>query len=349
MIPTAQEQSEIIAAFLSERGLSPEYQTKVGCRWASRSEVAEVSGFNPELLPETGAIAIPYPGVISHDGQQYCRYRNVGPAKPGSKAPKYLGPKGHRSEIYFPPDYQAHKDQPVLNIVEGEIKAALLDSIGLRALAIAGVYSWADAAHREKEKVEGIEMSAQTKPHASLLEEALSAKQVTVVGDSDLAFNPQAKHGMRCLTQALNKYVSEHREDQAAEPGWNPIRDARHTVVSLAIVPPQFIAEPSGQKDDEGKEITSLKIGKLGVDDYFKLQLTNLEKQNQTNVADSDNRLKAGQRVRTMLEALALADLSVDDVGLGKLIAAENQERIAAREKEWLFFTKQTGVWTVAK
>jgi len=172
---------------------------------------------------------------------------------------------------------------------------------------------------------------------------------VILVGDSDLAFNPQTKHGMRCLALAMNRYVAELRDAKAVDPHWNPITDARHTFVSLAIVPPAFIADPTGEKDEFGQEITTFRIGKLGVDDYFTAEIKRLEEQDRRNATDSSNRSKAGQKVRAMLAALSIADLSADDVTLGKLVAVECQSHLAALEKELLVYRKNRGVWAVAK
>jgi P4 family phage/plasmid primase-like protien len=300
---------ERILQFLVASGITPEYTAEMGCAIATNEEVAAASGYPLDELDPDGAIRIPYPGVTTHDGSPYCRYRQA------ARQPKYLGSQGHDAAIYAPIHYDRHQQQTTLYIVEGEKKAASLDCLGLRALGVGGVYSWPDAGYRLREKANGEPVCGNTRPHATLLKEALTANRIIIVGDSDLRTNGQARRGFDSLVSALDRYVNDALIERASTEEWKPIDDNRVAIVSLALVHPN-------QNSD----------AKVGIDDLI-VQL----------LAEHD-REATYQHIVQYLRALALGSAGADDRMLARHVAIANQQTLAYRDKSWIGY-QQDGIW----
>jgi hypothetical protein len=238
--------TERIEKALAASGLTAEYIQEMSCAYVSRDEIADTCGRSRDDVDPEGGFRIPYPGVTGHDGSPYYRYRQF------SREPKYLGPKGHDHQIYVPIHFDPNCNPLERFILEGEKKTACLDCAGLPALGIPGVTSWSDPGHRAFEKEHGKGLNENTLPHRVLREEALKAKAVYIVGDSDCDQNHAAKAGLVSLKIALQASVDVDTQRAMQDPNYDPISQPRNVSVMLAILPPRF--ELTEQQD--GKPVS---------------------------------------------------------------------------------------------
>jgi P4 family phage/plasmid primase-like protien len=335
-----------IHSFLASSGLTDDYILEMGCYPVTTAEVAKASGFPVDKLDPDGAIAIPYPGVCATDGSAHRRYRQQG-------QPKYLGQMGQPPEIYVPVHYAGYRLQDTLVVVEGEKKAGLLDNLGIRAVGIPGVSAWAADSERSADRGEGVGLSADTLPHATLSREALAAKQVIIVGDSDLAFNAAGAFCLRQLKRSLSKYIAERQSCLSAEPDWCPITNTRNVPVSLVLCPPRWSVMPNlnADKSPIGFKYEAVKTG---LDDLFLWMLAEQERTSsaqQERAFDDPHKLdrqKTTHRLLRLLHGLALSDLGADDAALGLLVGSLNQRDLAYRSQAWTQYDRGMGIWVTA-
>jgi P4 family phage/plasmid primase-like protien len=330
---------------LKESGIDDSYIAQMGCRYATASEVAEVSGYPQDKLCQDGAVAIPYPGVRTLDGSPYFSYRQL------DGLPKYLGPRGQSTEIYVPINYDKNKGSFALVITEGEKKAALLDSIGIPALGIKGVSVWFDESSRAAQNERGEPLNEKTLPHKLLLREALDAEFVIILGDSDCHFNPLSLHGLKTLGQSLAYHIQLNHKGKSAEPDWNPLKSTRNIPVSVALCNSRWEnvqIETSEGKDDE----CHADPVKTGADDLFLRLLAAEAEQSAAHLTQfnadnhSHDRVKAIHAMRELLMALGIAGLGATNYDLGLMIASKTRHELAYRPKSWMHYDPAKGIWS---
>ena len=255
----------------------------------------------------------------------------------------------------MPVNYASNKLNQLLIIVEGEKKTALLDSRGIRALGISGVGNWFDDAARAIQRENGDGLNKETLPHAILLSEALQAQMVIVLVDSDAHRSDKRdiRAGMEALKLALDHYIQLAQANQAAQPAWDPILTPRNIPVMLAICPPEWVISPERSQDGNVTGCT-VEMHRLGIDDlYMNLLAMERERANerqhgQRQDAHRLDEIKVTHRLKELLISLGLADLGVDDAGLGMIVASENQRQLAFKARTWMEYSHGQGVWSEA-
>jgi P4 family phage/plasmid primase-like protien len=313
-----------------------------------------------QTISEEDVIKITFPEVTAPDGSEYARYRQL-----GSTGPKYLSPAGSQFKIYTPIHFGQNAAQKTLFICEGEIKAAMLDHLGYRALGITGVSNWFAAGARAEEvrdaynSLEDSRLSEETEPHAVILREALESEQVIVVGDSDLAFNPAAARSLGMLVASLRKHIGLKVTEAAAVYDYRPLAKARNILVSLVILPPTFAPAPEA---DEKTPVHKLHP-KVGIDDYFLTFLADItersdkpyqpnwmtDPQYEVKLTEHNVELrhKAGIEMMRRVHALASAALGSTETALAQQLSARVERHLAVLSPAgiWLAYDEHTGFW----
>lgn len=128
-----------------ESGLTAEHAAQMGIRDVGTEELIRLFPDYKKVLREEQVIGheIPYFG-LDKKATGYARYRLYG----CDKLPKYLQPKGAKSQLYFPPfsflDWEkiAADTSIPLCLTEGERKAAKACLSGIITAGLGGVWNW---------------------------------------------------------------------------------------------------------------------------------------------------------------------------------------------------------------